>query len=313
MIQICILNVNNFDVHTFDYTSLINSNEKIFNTYIDKYISFTKIKDNEDLMDNIIIGLKLDINSTWNGYTETIYETPNEMYQMIYVDVNDKNAHILCNENEELNDIKNMFACYLTSEKKNIHGKCFLIKFNCISNEKFILCDITYDDIIYILHRKIVHTCVSVKSNGNVKNIRFLYNPCESDKLNKYEICYTTFFDINILIYIISGKQNDEYESNEIANIFCEKKIYGDIFVSLLNIGNTFIDIDDILFNKIIFLFQTKQKSNIDFLSGNILNSTNNLSSKNQSDEKNIQNYDRLTQYRKILKIYSDLYAEKYK
>lgn len=306
MTQICILNVNNFDAQIFDYTSLINSNEKIFNTYIDKYISFLKVKNDEEMMDVIITGLKLDTNESWNGYTETIYETPDVMYQMIYVDVDDKNAHVLCDEKNELKDIINMFACYLTSEKKNIHGKCFLIKFNCVSNEIFTLCDITYDDITYVLHKKIVHTCVHVNCNGDIKNIRFLYNPCESDKLNKYEILYTTFFDINILIYIISGKQSDEYNLNKTANIIYEKKIYGDIFVSLFNIGNTFIDMDDTFFKKIIFLFQTKQKSNVSVLSNDTLQPPINTSPENT----NTQNNDRLTQYRKILKIYSKLHNE---
>ena len=125
MTQICILNTNDFDIHIFDYNSLINSNEKIFNTYIDKYIDFKNVSDNDSLMKLIIDELNLNTQK-FGGYTETIYETPNSLYQMIYVDIDDKNAHMLCKENEKIDNIKNMFACYLTSEKKNIHGKCIL-------------------------------------------------------------------------------------------------------------------------------------------------------------------------------------------
>lgn len=294
MTQICILNTNDFDIHIFDYNSLINSNEKIFNTYIDKYIDFKNVSDNDSLMKLIIDELNLNTQK-FGGYTETIYETPNSLYQMIYVDIDDKNAHMLCKENEKIDNIKNMFACYLTSEKKNIHGKCILIKLNYDSNNKPMLCDITYDDIIFLLHRKIVHMCVHVNCNGNtIKNIRFLYNPCESDKLNKYEVHDTTFADITILIYALHEKQNKKYNLNEITNIICEKKIYDDVFISLLNYNSTFIDLDDDLFSKIIFIFNNKT----------LLPEINKTDKNDDEDDGKQQP---TSQYRKILELYSKL------
>jgi len=293
MTQICIIDINNFNAQMFDYNNLINSNEKIFDYHFEKYLTYKKTQNNEELMDIIITELKLNINLTWNGYTETIYETPCEMYQMIYVDIDDKNAHILCNDNENIDDIKNMLACYLTSEKKNIHGKCILLKYNFDSNDSCTLCDIIYDDILYVLHRKIVHTCVYVTHKGDVKNMRFMYNPCESDKTNKYKINYVTFVDINILIYILvddesNDKFSDENYLNKKMNILYENKIYGDVFVSLFNNGNTFVDLDDDLFSKILFLFENKQMF---------------------SDVKRIHNKnDKLSLYRTIIKYYSMLH-----
>lgn len=290
MTQICILNTNDFDIHIFDYLSLINSNEKIFNTYIDRYIDFKKINNNDSLMELIINELELDTKK-FGGYTETIYETYNNSYQMIYADIDDKNAHVLCKDNEKIENIKNMFACYLTSERKNIHGKCILIKLNYDLNNVHTLCDITYDDIIFLLHKKIVHTCVHVNCNGNIiKNVRFLYNPCESDKTNKYEIHDTAFSDINILIYALHDKQNEKYNLNKIANIIYEKKIYDDVFISLLNNNSTFLDLDDDYFSKIIYLFNNRK----------LLSEIN--KTKNDDDKQPI------TQYRKILQMYSKLH-----
>ena len=80
-------------------------------------------------MEYIITELKLDKNPSWNGYTETIYETYNTMYQMIYIDVDDAHAYLLYDEKKDPEEIKNMVACYLSSEKKNIHGKCIIIKY----------------------------------------------------------------------------------------------------------------------------------------------------------------------------------------
>ena len=157
------------------------------------------------------------------------------------------------------------------------------------------LCDITYDDIIFLLHRKIVHMCVHVNCNGNtIKNIRFLYNPCESDKLNKYEVHDTTFADITILIYALHEKQNKKYNLNEITNIICEKKIYDDVFISLLNYNSTFIDLDDDLFSKIIFIFNNKT----------LLPEINKTDKNDDEDDGKQQP---TSQYRKILELYSKL------
>lgn len=243
--NICTINVNDIDIlHYFGYDKIINSNENILNNLFDNFLEFQKTEQN-NLMETI--ATILGENVRYGIYTDTIYETFDLLYQMVYIDVNDNDAKILCKKDEQVLDIKNMCCCYLSSEKKNIHGKCVLLKFDC-KNKQFNLTNILQTDVYDVLYKKIVHTCVFLEENGDMKNIRFIMSPCEGK--DNHEIHYQNMGDIYLLIYYTNKSKN----INKKISKLCEIQICGDVYVCLYNCGNTFINLDTFIFEKLLTL-----------------------------------------------------------
>lgn len=220
----------------FENLSIADMKTDKLENLLKSYIDIVNIPKTEELMFNSIIE-NMDLhNEGETCRTYKCYETP------------DSNFFIMYNDKEPDEEHTNMIGRFLSERHEPIYGRCILIQTTL--REK---CDITFDNIIKIIKERFIHKAVLISSDDIIQDIEFTQYPFENTHLtNENSRCIPIDF-MTKQVCMFMELHPEQERLNKMATIMAKKmKIHGDVIVSMLTSSTEIMDIDKILFCKML-------------------------------------------------------------
>jgi hypothetical protein len=224
--------------------------------YINNF-SFKNVKDNITDFKQEEVNLEKDIFSYIQQYIK-----PNESTMMnitdLYYDCNYVIQTIYeCCETEGAE--YNALGSQLIRDHK-AKGFMLLIKRKIYDGSQEYI-DFSFDDLYKLIRSTFVHNAIVIHSNGNIEEFPFINDVLESvpDKQTFETIRYHEykFIDYTMFFYCdITAKQTDD-NLNQIASVIYRKKIYGRVFITLIDNNDDnpkFLDLDENIIKQIYHL-----------------------------------------------------------
>jgi hypothetical protein len=187
--------------------------------------SLIEMKNKEDIFDNI--GLYINPNDKSIMNITDLYYDNDYVYQAIYKSCTDTKIPTY-----------NGLGSQLT-RSQSVDGSMILIKRLIITHEHLYV-DFTFDDLYKLIKHTFVHNAIIVNPNDKIEDFPYMNDVLES-VVNNPETYETIryheykFLDYFMVFYCnISVEQTPE-NLNKIASIIYRKKIYGKVFISLLD------------------------------------------------------------------------------
>ena len=168
--------------------------------------------------------VKPDENSILN-ITDLYYDV-NYVYQSIYKVVESDKSNIY-----------NPLGSQLT-RTHNVGGTMILIKRSIVNNDH-IYVDFNFDDLHKLIQSTFVHNAMVIHANGNMEEYPFINDVLEStpDKQTFEKIRYHEykFLDYTMIFYCDIAVEQIPENLNKIASTIYRKKIYGRVFITLID------------------------------------------------------------------------------
>ena len=255
--KIAIIEINKYHFNKDDYVDSFN-HEHLKNE-IKQYITF---KDTQlpTLMDDIVetIGLTKEM----VGNTSIVTEDDKHVYQLCHMSMKDNGQ-----EDDEEN-INGLSSC-ITLGYMNVYGKAVLLCSKIDKNNQCVVESIDLDAIVDILYHKVSHKYLMVKAtdkssvivnNTTVAEKNFFFGPYETiEDMDSYKCADCPFLKFNLLVLF---KEDTTQPINKIiTKLVGKQKIYGDCYVLSKSAENEYIDIDMILFKKIMHIAEGPLKN----------------------------------------------------
>ncbi len=233
MFNLAIIKNNDYILNNSDSLSHVKNN-------ITEYIEFVDVDDIDDMMTKTICAIKLNPESM--GETSICYEDDMYCYQIMHV------IHIANQPSV------NKLASTLLSNGELIYDVAVIIKTKINDDFQTESSIINIDDISQILYNKFHHMCLNlIASDNSLKLFEFTNDPVENftpEVVSNYSWYEIPFLDMFIIVFIQIYPTNDILNHN--ASIICNKRIHGDVLLTLKSNSNQFFNIDQDTFKKIL-------------------------------------------------------------
>ena len=220
----------------FGLNDAYNNEDWYINNFCFKNVKVNIVDFNQVNLEN-----KDDIFNAINEYIQ-----PDETSMMNITDLHYTKDYVLQAIYKSHTDSYNPEENYLGSQLIRTHkvkGKIIFIK-RLITNSSHSYVDFTFDDMYEIIKSTFVHNAIVIHSHGNMEDFPFINDVLEStpDKQTFETIRYHEykFIDYTMMFYCnITAEQKDE-NLNKIASTIFRKKIYGRVFVTLIDNNDEF-------------------------------------------------------------------------
>jgi hypothetical protein len=216
----------------FQENECYNSEDWFINNFSFKKIkddgleySLVEMKNKEDIFDMIGLYIKPDDKSIMN-ITDLYYDN-DYVYQTIYKSCTDTKISTY-----------NGLGSQLT-RSQSVDGSMILIKRLIISNEHPYE-DFTFDDLYKLIKHTFVHNAVIVNPNDKIEDFPYMNDVLESMVNNPETYETIRYHEYKFLDYVMVFYCNISVEQipenlNKIASMIYRKKIYGKVFITLLD------------------------------------------------------------------------------
>jgi hypothetical protein len=187
--------------------------------------SLVEMKNKEDIFDNI--GLYIQPNDKSIMNITDLYYDKDYVYQAIYKSCTDNKISTY-----------NGLGSQLT-RSQSVDGSMILIKRLIISEEQSYV-DFIFDDLYKLIKHTFVHNAVIINPNDKIEDFPYMNDVLESVVNNPETYETIRYHEYKFLDYVmvfycnISVEQTSE-NLNKIASMIYRKKIYGKVFITLLD------------------------------------------------------------------------------
>jgi hypothetical protein len=256
---IAIINENKIRLQDRDRNEKNLSDDNL-ESLLEDYIEFKKVNNVEEMM--LCITKVLGDTSNLYATTSNCFINKDYVYQITHLVDNNKPTN-------------NYIATSLLQEEHNVYKSCVLMKSKRV-DDNYINESITMNDIIDIYRKVYKHIGLLIKPNKEITEINYYNNPLDGQTPDKvknskyYEFLIAEDKVIQMFIEIDPIIN----QLNEIATIFYQKPIYGEVLIGFRNRGSNlyssteqYIDLDKDLFNKLLCVrsfYDTESDESID-------------------------------------------------
>lgn len=196
---------------------------------IEDYIEFVKVT-HDDML--VTVGKILNMQPGYVGDTTTCASDDKYIYQI---------CHLTDNANTEKK--QNNIAIKLIHSSHCVVGDAVLFK-TSLSNGKSEFCDITMDDICKLYQDIFIKTCVKIKVDGTVSEIKYVVYPIEwMNDLSNVRYYHSVYLDKLLMFYIEVNPTKNVL--NEKASLLYGKAIFGDVIIAFAQKPKNYFQEDD--------------------------------------------------------------------
>lgn len=170
------------------------------------------------------------------------------------------NIYQLCHLNRKRNNMVendddiNYLSSFLNTPKELIYGDSVFIKSTISQNGICVPTNINLDEIVTILHNKLIPTCVLIKTDGSIDELKFFNNPITDvlkRNMEEFDSIEVPILDHNLIVFF-EKDANSKLVNKKASKLIGTSKIYGSAVIVLMDTENSFGSIDKTLIKKLL-------------------------------------------------------------
>ena len=232
MFSLAVIGMNKIGIDV-DKISDEASVHQYLNDLVKDHVAFVSVASTDEMMNTIVdtIGLSTSTIAT----TTHCCDDADNIFQVCHLNPKRNNL----NEDQET---INYLASFLGIGKEIIYGNAVFLKSAITESGLCVPSDVTLDNIVDILRKKITPRCVVIKADGTIEEIKFLNNPF-TDSLNRnvedFDSIEVPILEYNLLLYF-EKEAVTKVLNKKASKLMGTTKVYGDVVIIMMDTENDF-------------------------------------------------------------------------